>query len=52
MQIPQVVATSETEITDSNVESKDAGAANESASRKKSNRKTLFIQTNKACQLP
>jgi hypothetical protein len=56
MQIPQVVATSETEITDSNVESKDAGAANDktpSASRKKSNRKTpMFIQTNKTCRLP
>jgi hypothetical protein len=50
MYIPQVVSTSETEISSSNVESKDAGAANDktpTASRKKSNRKTpmnLFKQ--------
>jgi hypothetical protein len=43
MYIPQVVSTSETEISDSNVKSKDAGAANDktpTASREKSNRKT------------
>jgi hypothetical protein len=46
MQIPQVVATSEIEITDSNVESKDAVAANDktpSASRKKSNRNNTYL---------